>query len=250
MNRERSKRVAVSIAIGGVLLLGVLLCLSSLSGAPPPAYALPAMAQPTPTVHPGPSFVKQGGTGLGYTQSDPCGSIQYAIEYAFPGYGDVIYVAGGVYTGTGEAVITITKNVTLYGGWDGSPYSPVVRDPDQYPTILDGEGQRRVILILKTTSVSPAPTIDGFIIANGNASNVLYYGSRCGGGIYSRYASPIITNNIITNNVAYTGTSGIGSGGGICAEFSNRGAVIAYNQVISNVATWAVNGSGGGISLS
>ncbi|RLC84755.1 MAG: hypothetical protein DRI79_12405, partial [Chloroflexi bacterium] len=152
-------------------------------------------------------------------------------------------------TGTGGAVITITKNITLYGGWDGSPYRPVVRDPDRNRTILDGEGQRRVILILKTTSISLAPTIDGFIIANGNASNALFHTTKCGGGIYSRDASPIITNNVITNNVAYTGTSVAGSGGGICAEFSNGGAVIAHNQVISNVASWATNGSGGGIYL-
>ncbi|HEY77035.1 MAG TPA: hypothetical protein G4O00_12835 [Thermoflexia bacterium] len=228
MNWERSKRVAVGIAVGGVLLLGVLLCLSSLSGELPAAYALPATLTPTP--HPGPAFVKPGGTGLGCTQSDPCGSIQYAIDYSHPGYGDVIYVAGGVYTGTGGAVITITKNVTLYGGWDGSPTGPVVRDPDIYATVLDGEGVRRGVYITGTV----APFLEGLTISDGNAAGLGgYYSTDAGGGLYIYKASPVVSNCIIINNTATTG-------GGLFLQASN--ARLENSEVISNTASW-----GGGV---
>ncbi len=56
-------------------------------------------------------------------------------------------MAGGVYTGTGDAVITVTKSITLYAGWDGADSGPVERDPAAYPTTLDGENARRVVYI-------------------------------------------------------------------------------------------------------
>ncbi|RMF29521.1 MAG: hypothetical protein D6759_13685, partial [Chloroflexi bacterium] len=88
-------------------------------------------------------FVTPGGTG-DCSQAAPC-DLQTALSQATDG--DTIYLAQGTYTGTGAAVITITKSITLYGGWNGSPTGPAVRDPALYPSILDGEGQRRVVYI-------------------------------------------------------------------------------------------------------
>ena len=246
MNRDKAsqRNIAISIGLGGLLLLGAFLCLSSgLLGTSSTAYALPAELTPTP--HPGPAFVKQGGTGLGCTQSDPCGSIQYAIDYSYPGYGDVIYIAGGTYTGTGPSVITITRSVTLYGGWDGAPTGPIVRDPKTYTTTLDGEGQRRVVYIYGNITA----TLDGLVIARGNASNDPAFPGE-GGGILSRDATPIIVNCLITGNVAYsTTTVSSGLGGGVRIVAPRGTAVISGNRVISNAASLRSIGLGGGIYL-
>ncbi len=225
--------------------------------------AMLALGAPRPEAHawsggrsPGPAFVKPGGTGTLCLQSAPCGSIQYAINQSQPGNGDTIYVAAGTYTGTGAAVITLTRSVTLYGGWDGAPSGPVVRDPALHPTVLDGEWARRVISI--TGDVTP--TIEGFIIARGNGTGLLagcpIIGGKpdgCGGGIFADSAHPVIVNNVITSNVAALTTQGYptgttGYGGGIYLRDADR-AVISGNVVISNVASAADKGMGGGICL-
>ncbi len=35
-------------------------------------------------------------------------------------------------------MLTISKGVTLIGGWDGAPTGAVVVNPEAYPTIIDG----------------------------------------------------------------------------------------------------------------
>jgi CSLREA domain-containing protein len=71
---------------------------------------------------------------------------------------------------------------------------------------------------------------------------------RCGGGILCYGASPIIASNVITNNVAYSGTTLTGFGGAI-AMGECGGSVISGNQILSNTANTAGNGHGGGIYL-
>ena len=50
--------------------------------------------------------------------SQPCSSLQAAVDMARPG--NVILLAAGIYTGNGEAVLSLTedKAVTLIGGYD------------------------------------------------------------------------------------------------------------------------------------
>jgi hypothetical protein len=152
-----------------------------------------------------------------------------------------VYVAGGVYTGSGGAVVTVTRNITLYGGWDGTTATPPVRNPSLYPTRLDGQDARRVLYVGEHITL----TIDGFIIARGNASNVVNAGF--GGGIYASDANLIVTNNVITNNVAYTSTTSWGEGGGL--YLSQATATISHNTFRNNVAGSGVSGAGGGLSL-
>ena len=110
-------------------------------------------------------FVKSDGAGSACSQANPC-ALQTALAQATDG--DIIYLAEGRYTGTGAAVITLTKSITLHGGWDGAASGPVARDPDAHPTVLDGERKRRVVYI--TGNITP--TLDGLIIANGNATGL------------------------------------------------------------------------------
>jgi hypothetical protein len=192
-------------------------------------------------------FVSVGGAGT-CAQNDPC-ALEMAIAQAQ--YEDTIYVAGGTYTGTGAAVITITRSITLYGGWDGAGSGAVARDPVVYPTTLDGQNQRRVVYI----SGNITPTLAGFIIARGNATGLTAgcpsNPDGCGGGIFVHSAHPLIINSVITNNVAAITTIGnptvaIGYGGGLFLRSADR-AVISGNLIISNAASTAYWGLGGGL---
>ncbi|MGQ9709378.1 MAG: right-handed parallel beta-helix repeat-containing protein [Anaerolineae bacterium] len=168
-------------------------------------------------------FVKPTGSGSACTQATPC-ALQTALSQATDG--DTIYVAAGVYTGTGAAVITVTKSITLYGGWNGAASGSLVRDPTAYPTILDGERARRVVYL----GGGAAPTIADFVIANGWCSGTM----NMGGGIYVENGTPIIAGNVITNNFARFYGGGVYVAGGT--------AVITANEVLSNRVT---NGGGG-----
>jgi hypothetical protein len=192
-------------------------------------------------------FVTVGGAGT-CAQNSPCA---LATALAQAQNDDTIYVAGGTYTGTGAAVVTLTKGVALYGGWDGAGSGAVVRDPLAHPTTLDGENQRRVVYI----SGNITPTLDGFVVTRGNATGLIADcpspPDGCGGGVFVRSAHPLIINNTITNNVAAITTTGnptaaYGFGGGLFLKDATR-AVISGNVIISNAASTAWRGLGGGI---
>lgn len=167
-----------------------------------------------------------------------CRTVQRAIDVADAF--DEVWVATGIYTDPAGTVADIDKTVTLLGGWnDGF----TVRDPSTYSTVLDAERNGRVVYILGNIS----PTIDGFTITGGDATTVTHY-ADCGGGIYSRDADPIITNNIITGNVASTGTD-TGYGGGLYLYYSSASAIVSDNHILSNTAAVSDTGSGGGLYL-
>lgn len=223
------------ITTSGFLLFAVFLLMSYTS---PSAHAMASNL-----------FVKPGASGS-CTQAQPC-DLQTALDLAVGG--DTIVAAHGTYTGTGTAVITITKSITLAGGWDGADGMEVVRHPSRFPSILDGERARRVIFI----SGNITPTIDGVTIVNGNATGLGLSGcpsnaDGCGGGIFSSYnAHPIIVNNTITNNIAAITTSGFptrttGYGGGLFLA-GGVNALIENSAIISNAGSIANWGNGGGI---
>ncbi|MFZ5808605.1 MAG: right-handed parallel beta-helix repeat-containing protein [Chloroflexota bacterium] len=81
---------------------------------------------------------------------------------------------------------------------------------------------------------------------NASASSLNYAGY--GGGIFCYQSAPVISKNIITDNIAYTGTDKTGYGGGIALYYCG-GTLIGSNTVISNTANTTGYGEGGGISL-
>jgi hypothetical protein len=167
-------------------------------------------------------FVSSTGTGTTCTQADPC-LMQTALGKAIDG--DIIYSAGGTYTGTGDAVITIDKSITLYGGWNKGASGAIVKAPGAYPSVVDGENLRRGIYVNGDVST----TIEGFIITHGHDYR--------GGGIYVEKGTPVISGNIITQNTA------LWYGGGI---YINSGtATITDNDIINNSAVYG----GGGLEF-
>jgi hypothetical protein len=171
--------------------------------------------------------------------ADRCRTVQRAIDVADPF--DEIRVATGTYTDAAGTVAEIIETVTLLGGWDGGF---TTRDPSLYPTTLDARRNGRVVYI----SGNISPTIDGFVITGGNATNETI-GTGQGGGIYSRDADPIMMNNVIINNTASISPTS-GSGGGIYLYGASALALISGNQVLSNsVHSTLWDRGGGGISL-
>jgi len=165
---------------------------------------------------PGALFVRPAGSGTLCTQAQPC-DLQTALSQSTSG--DTLTLAGGVYTGSGEAVVATAKSIALYGGWDGTTSTPPVRDPALYPTTLDGENARRGVYMR-----GGAPTLDGLIVTRGRSS-------YSGGGIAAENASSTIRNCQIVSNTAP------GDGGGV---FINRGsAQILHNHILYNRANWA-----------
>ncbi len=215
MNFSKYKHIVFSLATGGLLLAGLFLLLNGVS-------------QITRAV-PGDLFVSTTGSGSACTQAAPC-ALQTALENADDG--NMIYIDGGHYTGVGSAVITITKSITIYGGWDGKTTTPPVRDTDAHPTTLNGEGMRRGVYI----SGNITPTLQGLRITGGNAAGLggyEYYGVYdAGGGVYVVTATATLADNDIFSNEAQHG-AGVFLG-------SSLGALY-HNVVFSNTAT-----SGGG----
>jgi len=196
-----------------------------------------------------------GGTSSCTSSSWPCRTVQQAVNVAH--VGDEIRVATGVYTGVQARdgvtqVVYINTTVILRGGYTTTNWTTPY--PLTQPTTLDAQGQGRVVYI--TGNISP--TLDGFIIAHGNATGLRANclpddADGCGGGIFVLDAHPIVVNNNITNNIAAVTTIGYptgttGYGGGLYMNGAVR-AVISGNLIISNVASTAYCGAGGGIYL-
>jgi parallel beta-helix repeat protein len=171
-------------------------------------------------------FVRVDGFGTDCTQTSPC-LLETAMEQSLEG--DTIYIATGEYTGTGPSVITVTKSISLIGGWDGNPVGDININHVVYPTTLNGEAARRVVLI--TGDITP--TLSGLQITHG------YDGSQLGGGgIQSYNAHPeIIGCRIFDNTALYN--AGI-------YLYKSDGAVLVESDIYSNSA---LSNLAGGIGI-
>ena len=230
MNFSRIIRLIFSMLFGTLLVFGLVLILQ---GKPQAAYASPTDLFASPS-------------GIGScSQASPC-TIQNAVKLAYDG--DTIYLSGGTFTGSDDAVITITKSITLYGGWDGAASGPIQRDPTTHVSTIDAQYWRRGIYIEGITSPITV-TIDGLTVINGFADAVTVDKGN-GGGIYGKNVAITLSNNNIMYNYAGP-TAGItaGRGGGIYIRNISTKVVITANLVYSNVANFNGPGDGGGIYL-
>lgn len=149
--------------------------------------------------------------------TEPCLTINGALSKIITG--GTVKVAIGTYTGTGSAVVAITKSAILLGGWD------VNFTAQTGQSTIDGGNIRGGINL---TTDTPFPvTIDSFIVRNGYSAG--------GGGISNTHTGLTITNSQIVNNVASV------EGGGIF----NYGNLTINNTIISG--NTANDGYGGGI---
>jgi len=148
-------------------------------------------------------FVRPGGSGSACAQSAPC-ALQTALANAAAG--DEVWLAAGVYTGTGDCVLAIARSIQVYAGWDGNASGPAWRAPQTFASVLDGQEQRRVI----QAATGIALTLDGVRVVNGRAAGR-------GGGLYAQNAALTLRDAVFERNLAVT-ASGDAYGGAACIE--------------------------------
>lgn len=145
-------------------------------------------------------------------------TIQQGIDASNDG--DTVLVQPGLYI---ENVDFSGQNIVL-----GSLFLTTRDESYIATTIIDGDSSGSVVTF--DNDEDSTAILEGFTITRGNTSE--------GGGIFCMYASPVIANNIITLNIAYT------YGAGIYCYYANP--VISYNEIYEN-AVIEQFGRGGGV---
>lgn len=128
--------------------------------------------------------------------------------------GDTINVAEGTYTGSGTEVVLIDQDVDLSGGWD-SDFST-----QSGMSTIDSQNTRRGIKVESGVTGN----IEFIEITNGNVGGASPYG----GGVFNA-GILIISNSIISNNIADSNSSQ-SYGGGIY----NEGTLTINNSTLSD----------------
>ena len=128
-----------------------------------------------------------------------------------------ILIASGSYTGSGDTAFTMKPWVDLYGGYDSTTWT---RNIDLNRTILDGQGERRVMEGASTSR------IDGLTLRNG----VTPWGQAGGGIRFQSTSYSTVSNCTITLN----------SSSGVWSDFSIL--TLEDNSIAANTSS-----SGGGI---
>ena len=182
------------------------------------------------------------------TTSAPYATLTAALAAANTNTKTAILIAAGTYP---THNLTLPPNTDLYGGFDPTSTDWTNnRDIQAHPTILDAQGEHRVLTIAATaTSASTTDAtnrIDGLHIRGG-----LVRGP--GGGILIDGASPVLTNNVFTGNSTLTPEGWAPKylhetahdGGAIYCR--NGGAPEIRNNLITENGT--ETGRGGGIAF-
>ena len=172
-------------------------------------------------------YVSEDGTGDGSSWSNATNKLQFASALS-SGSNIKIWVKTGTYYGDTtnlEGAFCISANNRIYGGFEGNEapdYDLSLRDFDKNPTILDGQGVRRVLRQEQAFNSGNMPIWDGFIIQNGTSGS--------GAGAYlNNYVT--LSNCKIINNISTTFGGGIyiNSTGGT-AHVTLLNCVIADNH--------------------
>ncbi|NLV46136.1 MAG: DUF1565 domain-containing protein, partial [Candidatus Hydrogenedentes bacterium] len=210
----------------------------------------------------GPIYVKPGGNdrNSGATWALAKATPQAALDSAAD---NEIWVAAGTYANTN---VQFPVGPSLYGGFTGTETARGQRNSGANETILDGGGEGTVVVFRQ--GVGETSVLDGFSIRNGNPSGIrLREGSNTaitsptirnnrildnqanlGGGIYiADKCAPLVENNIISNNIAQTGTQPArGAGIYVDARFLPEGKVVNLrnNEIRGNTCSSGSEGGG------
>jgi len=158
-------------------------------------------------------FVSADGTGTDCTQAAPCQPSQGLVNATD---GDMIYFEAGKYFGsTADSILTITKGVSLIGGWDGLNEGGLNVNPELFTTAFDGQNARGILKILSPSETHPV-FVSGFTFVRGHSHAL----NEDGGAIYIKDGKAIIENNLFELNFApsYGGAIHVNSSDGFEAR--------------------------------
>ena len=170
-------------------------------------------------------YVSEDGTGDGSSWANATNKLQFASTLSSGGATKVWVKAGTYYGDTTdmEGAFYISPSNRVYGGFEGNEapdYDLSLRDFDKYPTILDGQGARRVLLQDQAFTSASMPIWDGFIIQNGAIGS--------GAGAY-------LNNYVTLNNCTIKDNAATMYGGGIYINSTGGTAhVTLHNCIIAD----------------
>ncbi len=177
-------------------------------------------------------------TGACTSSASPCGTIQYAVNQSASG--DELRLSGGTFAGAfspaaydcngdlhvDAVACIVNKQLTMRGGYAATDWTTA--DPWRNPTLIDGEGVRRALVVERTSTTAPVASLllENVEIVNGrgahrlppNTGDALIFGF--GGGIDAVFAAVTLRSVSFTNNVAVGANSagdyaGAAAGGGL-----------------------------------
>lgn len=159
-------------------------------------------------------YVSSDGTGDGSSWDNATHYLEYASALSTD-VATKIWVKAGTYygdTNNDNGAFMIYKRNSVYGGFagdEGPDFDLDDRDLEANPTILDGQGVRRVLYQSDNITNTETAVWDGFTIQNGSAN--------AGGGAYIGGNTRLSNCKILNNNA-------VGFGGGVyigSAYYSN-----------------------------
>lgn len=179
-------------------------------------------------------YVSEDGTGDGSSWANATNKLQFASALSSGG-GTKVWVKSGTYygdTSDEEGAFSITASNRIYGSFKGneSPdYDLSLRDFEACPTILDGQGARRVLLQDQAFTSASIAIWDGFVIQNGAVGS--------GAGAY-------LNNYVTLNNCNIKNNAATMYGGGVYVNSTGGTAHVTLNncRIMDNSASM-----GGGV---
>lgn len=163
-------------------------------------------------------YIKPSASGLadGSSWANASNNLQAIIDAA--ANNDTIWIAAGTYQPASNQWFSITKPLSIYGGFSGNETSVQERSFNTAPTILRGNGSsvlrwtgagtkvldRMSVTAGRGTGAGGLSCSDGVI----NISNCRFFDNRTsgnGGGVLLTNGSAFIKNSIFYNNAAFAG---------------------------------------------
>jgi hypothetical protein len=184
--------------------------------------------------------------------SNPCRTPYFAViqSIANGAFSGEVRIAGGTYTQSNDPnlikVSVFTSNLRITGGYSANNWA--VSNPAANPTILDGQNQKRGILITVSGDLAAGcnVTVSNLTIQNGRAPST----DPRGGGInIENCQNAIISNVTVTNSNAIgenntnAGVTSAGLGGGISVLGASTSIAKATLNNVTLTNNQAIGGS-------
>ena len=206
-------------------------------------------------------YVSQDGRGNGSSWANATDKLHFASALSSGGATRVWVKAGTYYGDTtdNEGAFRITASNRVYGGFKGDEapdYDLSLRDFEKNPTILDGKGERRVLMQEQAFTSGTLAVWDGFTIQNGaigsgagaylnnhvtlsNCNIIDNHATMYGGGVYINSTGGMAR---VTLKQCIIGGNSASMGGGVCDRI---GADYTNCHISNNIAST----KGGGLYL-